>query len=193
IALMAGDSLTGASARQLFGDGALLLASLSWSGYGVLSRRLALAPAHGAAIVAGFSMVAYLPGYALFAGEALLSAGAPEVALQAVVQGVLIGAVSIFVYTRAVAALGAAETALFTAAVPCITTVAAIPLLGERPTAAALVGAAAVTAGMLVSLAATRARPVASPRPGSRTSAPRTARGSASGGGPAGSAPPPRA
>lgn len=67
-------------------------------------------------------------------------------------QGFLVGAVSILLYTRAVAALGAAETALFTAAVPCVTTVAAIPLLGERPTDGALAGVAAVTAGLLVSL-----------------------------------------
>src|SRR5215468_122434 len=108
IALMARDSLAGASSRQLLGDGLLLLASLCWSGYGVLSRRLALPPAHGAAIVAGLSMAAFLPGYAIFADKALLAADLREVALQAVVQGVLIGAVSIFVYTRAVAALGAA-------------------------------------------------------------------------------------
>src|SRR5262249_56412784 len=106
IALMARDSWTGATAGQLLGDGFLLLASLSWSGYGVLSRRLALPPARGAAIVAGFSMAAFLPGYAIFADKALLAADLREVALQAVVQGVLIGAVSILVYTRAVAVLG---------------------------------------------------------------------------------------
>ena len=49
--------------------------------------------------------------------------------LQGAFQGVLIGAASIFVYSRAVASLGAADTALFTAAVPCVTTLAAIFLL----------------------------------------------------------------
>jgi drug/metabolite transporter (DMT)-like permease len=64
----------------------------------------------------------------------------------------LIGAVSIFVYTRAVAALGPAETALFTAAVPCVTTLAAIPLLSEVPSGVALAGVGVVTARMLVAL-----------------------------------------
>ncbi len=97
-------------------------------------------------------MCGFLPIYALLPGKALLLAGARELLLQALVQGALIGAVSIFVYTRAVATLGAAETALFAAAVPCVTTLAAIPLLSEIPTPASLAGVAVVTAGMLVGL-----------------------------------------
>ena len=150
VALMACDSLSVASARQLAGDGFLLLASLSWSAYGALSRRSGLPPAVGAAAVAVLSMCGFLPLYALLPGKALLQAAPGELLLQAVVQGALIGAVSIFVYTRAVAALGAAETALLAAAVPCITTLAAIPLLSEVPTAAALAGVGVVTAGMVV-------------------------------------------
>ncbi len=93
----------------------------------------------------------FLPAYALWPGKALLHVEIRELLLQAVVQGVLIGAVSIFVYTRAVAALGAGETALFAAAVPCVTTLAAIPLLSERPSVLALAGVGVVTAGMVVS------------------------------------------
>jgi drug/metabolite transporter (DMT)-like permease len=152
VALMACDSLIAANAHQLLGDALLLLASLSWSAYGVLSRRLGLPAAQGAAIVAVLSMCGFLPLYALLPGKAILAAGSGELLRQALVQGVLIGAVSIFVYTRAVAVLGAARTALFTAAVPCITTLAAIPLLGEIPSRAAACGAAIVTFGMLVAL-----------------------------------------
>jgi drug/metabolite transporter (DMT)-like permease len=150
VALMAYDSFSVASARQLAGDGFLLLASLSWSAYGVLSRRSGLPPAVGAAAVAVLSMCGFLPLYALLRGTSLLQAAPRELLLQAVVQGALIGAVSIFVYTRAVAALGAAETALLAAAVPCITTLVAIPLLSEIPTAAALAGVGVVTAGMVI-------------------------------------------
>ena len=149
VALMAYDSLAVASARQLGGDGLLLLASLSWSSYAVLARRLGLPPASAAATVAVLSSAAFLPAYLAWPGKALLVAGPRELLLQAVVQGVLIGAVSIFVYTRAVAALGPATTALFAAAVPCVTTLAAIPLLSERPSGVALAGVAIVTAGMV--------------------------------------------
>jgi drug/metabolite transporter (DMT)-like permease len=152
IVAMSWDSLAGATTRQLVGDGFLLLASMSWSIYGVIVKRLKIAPAHAASIVAVFSMAIYLPVYALLPGKALASAAWGDILIQAVFQGVFLGVVSIFVYTRAVALLGAQETALFTAAVPCITTGLAVVLLGEIPTAAALTGVAIVTAGMVVAM-----------------------------------------
>jgi len=148
IALMVFDSAALAPPRQLCGDALLLLASASWSAYGVLVRRLRLPAAQGAAIVAVVSMACFLPVYAFLPGKSMLLAPPRELLVQAGVQGVLIGAVSIFVYTRAVAALGPARTALFTAAVPCITTVAAVPLLSEWPTPTAALGVAVVTLGM---------------------------------------------
>ena len=150
VALMAYDSLAGANLRQLTGDGCLLLASASWSAYGVLARRLALPPGQAAAIVAVFSMVCFIPVYAILPGKALFHVGLRTLVLQGFVQGVLVGAVSIFVYTRAVAALGPDRTALFTAAVPCVTSLAAIPLLSELPSPAAAVGIGAVTLGLLL-------------------------------------------
>jgi drug/metabolite transporter (DMT)-like permease len=152
VLLMAFDSLAGASARRLAGDGLLLAASASWSAYGVWTRRLGLPPAQGAAIVAVFSMCAFLPLYVLLPGKGLMLAPGRDLLLQALIQGVLIGAVSIFVYTRAVTTLGPATTAGFTAAVPCITTLAAIPLLSERPGLAGMAGVGVVTLGMLVAM-----------------------------------------
>jgi hypothetical protein len=75
-----------------------------------------------------------------------------ELVLQRIFQGVLIGAVSIFVYSRAVASLGAVETALFTTAVPCVTTVAAVFLPGEAPSGIAWGGVVIVTVGAAISL-----------------------------------------
>ena len=156
VLLMAYDSWMHATLHQLAGDGFLLLASLLWSAYGVWSRRLGLPPAQGAAIVAVFSMCCFLPAYAVLPGKALLLVGTRTLLVQALVQGVLIGAVSIFVYTRAVATLGPATTALFTAAVPCVTTLAAIPLLGERPSIVGALGVVTVTVGMVTALRARR-------------------------------------
>lgn len=154
IAAMAWDSLAGATPRQLIGDGALLLASICWSSYGVAVKRLGLVPLRAASIVAFFSMCCFLPVYFVLPGKALFAAGWHDILIQGVFQGVCLGVVSIFVYTRAVASLGAKETALFTAAVPCITTAAAIPLLSEMPGAAAIVGVVLVTAGMVIAMRA---------------------------------------
>ena len=150
VALMVSDSVAIASARQLVGDLLLLAASLLWSAYGVLSRRLGLPAISGAAIVTGLSLCAFLPFYALWPDKKLLSVGPRELVLQAVVQGVLIGAVSILVYTRAVASLGPATTTVFASAVPVLTTLGAMLLLSELPSRAALAGVTVVTAGMLV-------------------------------------------
>ena len=152
ILAMAWDSMATSTSRQLLGDAALLLASVCWSTYGLLARRLGLAPAHSASIVAVFSMCCFLPIYGAMPGKAISLATWQELAVQCVFQGVLVGAVSIFVYSRAVASLGAVETALFTAAVPCVTTIAAVFLLGEVPSALVWGGVAVVTVGMAVSM-----------------------------------------
>ena len=152
IAAMAWDSVSTGTQRQLIGDGALLLASVCWSTYGVLARRHGLAPAHTASIVAVLSMCCFLPIYLILPGKALFLASWQEVLLQAVFQGVLLGAVSIFVYARAVASLGAIDTALFTAAVPCITTIAAFFMLGEAPSTLVLCGVLVVTVGMAIAM-----------------------------------------
>lgn len=154
VAAMAYDSLATAHGRQLLGDGCLLLASLLWSAYGVRARKSLLAPAHAASIVAVFSLACFAPIYLFFLHPALSAFGLRQLLLQAVVQGVLIGTVSIFVYTNAVARLGPTTTSLFTAAVPCVTTLAAIPLLGETPSSVALSGVVIVTLGMAVGLRA---------------------------------------
>jgi len=156
VALIACNSLTGATLRQVIGDGLLLLASVSWSAYGILVRRLGLPAAQSAAIVAVFSMCCFAPIYAVLPGSSISQVGMQALLLQAVVQGVLIGAVSIFVYTRAVTALGPAGTAMFTAAVPCVTTLVAMPLLSEFPTVAEWTGMAVVTLGMIVAVRTTR-------------------------------------
>jgi drug/metabolite transporter (DMT)-like permease len=152
IVAMAWDSVATSTPRQWLGDIALLLAAASWSAYGLLARRLDLKPSHAAAIVAVLSMVSYFPVYWFLPNKALFSVSWHELLVQALFQGVLIGAVSIFIYTRAVATLGAVETALFTAAVPSVTTLAAVFLLHESPSHLAMSGVAVVTIGMAIAL-----------------------------------------
>ncbi|MGH7488267.1 MAG: EamA family transporter, partial [bacterium] len=154
VVMMALDSWAGASARQLLGDAFLLLASISWSVYGVLARRIGLPALQAAAIVAVFSACCFLPVYVFLPGKSLFLIGAKDFWLQAIMQGIVIGAVSLFVYTRAVAAIGPATTTLFTAAVPCITTLAAVPLLAEFPSRTSAIGVGVVTLGMIIAASA---------------------------------------
>lgn len=136
----------------VLGDLSLLTASLCWSGYGLYAKRLRIPAVRAGAIVVGISAAIFLPIYACFPDTRLLSATWSELVVQGVFQGVLIGALSVVVYTRAVALLGVRETAYFTALVPTLTTIGGFVLLAERPTTLTLIGLALVTGGMVLGL-----------------------------------------
>jgi len=149
IGLMAFDSLLGATSRQLIGDGCLLTASLFWSSCGILVNRVGISSVQAAAIVVVISACIYMPIYFLFFGSSgLLMADLTDLLVQGVFQGAFIGAFSIFVYMRSVQSLGPNGTALFTAAIPCVTALAAIPILGELPSLVEWAGVGIVTIGM---------------------------------------------
>lgn len=146
------DSKDSATAYQWLGDVALLLAAICWAAYGLISQRLMLEPLHAVTIVATGSLVCFLPLYLITPATAIRDVPWPDVVLQGIFQGILIGIISGLLYTRAVASLGAQLTALFTAAVPCMTTVAAFWLLHENPSWQIWCGIFFVTLGMLASL-----------------------------------------
>lgn len=152
VLVLAWDGFSRGSALVLIGDACLLMASCCWSGYALYVRRLGLSAVRASAVVAVGSALLFLPAYAALPGKMLLQAGWREIAVQAVFQGVLVGAASVFIYTRAIALAGAAEVALFTAAVPGVTTLGAIVLLGETPGAATLLAVALVTLGIAAGL-----------------------------------------
>jgi len=146
------DSMAGASWRQGIGDGLLVAASLSWASYALAIRRVGLDPPRAAATVAIVSTIVFLPIYLLSSDRALLQADWRDIAFQAAFQGVLVGATTTFLYVGTVSILGAAVTAALVAAVPCLTTVLAIPILGEWPSRTSVAGVAMVSIGMLVSV-----------------------------------------
>lgn len=154
IGLMAFDTMRGVTFTQMLGDVCLLLAALCWSACGIYVKRAGISPIQAAALVVVISASFYLPVYfAVFGIGGWLAVEPPDLLFQAIFQGVLIGVVSIFVYMRSVQTLGPNGTALFTAAIPCVTTVAAIHVLGESPSAAEWAGVGIVTVGMVAAFA----------------------------------------
>lgn len=152
IAIMAWNGTRSISATLALGDLCLLLASLLWSGYGIYVRSLGLRAVDAAAIVTVISAALFVPIYLLLRGGEPLQASWNDILLQAGFQGVLIGVLSIFIYTRAVAILGAGSVSLFTAAVPVLTTLGGYLLLAETPEIASLIGVALVSLGCLLPL-----------------------------------------
>jgi drug/metabolite transporter (DMT)-like permease len=83
---------------------------------------------------------------------AMIAAGWIENLLQAAVQGLLAGALAIYLYSRAVGILGAGRTAVFPALVPIMTVAIGYLALGEVPTAPQLAGLAIVMLGFWLAL-----------------------------------------
>lgn len=148
VLLMIWDSLLAADGDQLLGDVLLLSASACWAGYGLLVRRYALPALAATAMVTTCAMIGYVPAYLGAPPLRVLSLPLADVMIQGAFQGLLIGVLSVVLYTRVVQALGANAAALAAAFVPAFTTFLAIPLLGEAPGATTLAGVALVTSGI---------------------------------------------
>jgi drug/metabolite transporter (DMT)-like permease len=113
-------------------------------------RRARLDGLHAAALAAVGDMLLYLPVYAIVAGTSVMQAPWTDVALQAVIQGVLTAIVSYVLFGRAVAILGASSGAAFAALCPAMTALIAIPVLGEWPKPIDWLAIAAISAGVYV-------------------------------------------
>jgi drug/metabolite transporter (DMT)-like permease len=118
---------------QNLGHALFLCAGLAWAVYTVALRGARLDGLHAAAISAVGSMLLYLPIYCALPGTAIARAPWFDIALQAVVQGVLTAIISLMLYGRAVAILGASSGAAFAALCPAMTALFGIPILGEWP------------------------------------------------------------
>ncbi|MBR0683867.1 DMT family transporter [Roseomonas eburnea] len=167
LAVIVWDSVDNWGGRQLAGAGLILLASATWSGFGLLAARLKLDPVVTAATVSAWSAVVYLPFYLLFLESQLPRAGLEVVVTQVAVQGVMVGTVSVFVYSWVVLRLGAVGAAVCTALVPSATALTALPLLSEHPTTTLAFALVLLAAGSLLSLTGANpdSRPVPDPRP----------------------------
>jgi drug/metabolite transporter (DMT)-like permease len=151
LALVAGAEFWIFSPDTLLGDAFLAAAGLFHGLFTVLLRYWRIAPVAVTAVVSVLSAVVWLPCYFLLTGlEIVRAAPVAEIALQALVQGLLAGAFAVFLYTHAVAVLGSSKAALFPALVPVFGIVLAAGLLGEHVSLFQCIGIAGVVLGMLV-------------------------------------------
>ena len=133
-------------------NAALLAAAGLWALYTLRVRRSGLTPLQAAALVCIYSSLAYLPIYALSGLSRLRLAPWPEVALQALYQGVLVSGVSVIAFNRAIALIGPGAAASVVSLVPVVATLLGIPILGEWPTPLAMAAVAAIVAGVLLAV-----------------------------------------
>lgn len=135
---------------QNLGHALFLAAGLVWACYTVTMRHARLDGLHAAAIAGAGSLVLYLPIYALVAGASVFKAPPLDIALQAIVQGVLTAIVALLLYGRMVSLLGATGGAAFVALTPAMTALLGIPVLGEWPSAIDWIAIAMISTGVYV-------------------------------------------
>ena len=121
------------STSRTFGDALFLLAAFLTACFTVIMQQAKLEPLHAVALVSTGSAVIYLPIYLAFYGTRLAQLPLAEITAQAIFQGILVTIVSLLLYGRAVAILGASGGAAFGALVPALSALFAIPLLAEWP------------------------------------------------------------
>jgi EamA-like transporter family len=83
-----------------------------------------------------------------YSGKHLLQIPLHELALQAAFQGVLVTIISLILYVRSIAILGASGGAAFGALVPALLAFLAIPLVGEWPSEMGWVAIVLISAGV---------------------------------------------
>jgi len=151
IAIFSRDALAVTAARPdaWIGDLLFVLVALLWTIFGVLARRWQLNSIEITAASCLLS-VPLLPLLVLTLPVNLVHVPLPEILLQAVYQGVLVGVVALYLYTRSVEMLGAGRATLFLPLVPVVTATTSALLLAESPTTTELIGMAVVITGMLI-------------------------------------------
>lgn len=110
--------------------------------------RARLDPLHATSLVATGSLAIHLPVYLALFGTHLAGLAFADLAVQAIFQGVLVTIISIVLYGRAIAILGAFNDAAFGALVPALSALFAIPLVGEWPSQTDWLGIALISVGV---------------------------------------------
>jgi drug/metabolite transporter (DMT)-like permease len=147
---IAGRSLAAADVDASFGHLLLLGAALVYAGYTLGFRYSGLTPIEVTGVVAFWSLLMIVPFGTMPVIEALQAGRVHEIVFQAVLQGVLSGIVALIAFTTGIERLGASKGAAFVALVPVVATLLAIPILGEWPDLASIVGVVATSLGVLL-------------------------------------------
>jgi drug/metabolite transporter (DMT)-like permease len=111
---------------------ALVIAAMMWALYTLRLRRTALTSLQAASLICFWSALLYLPFYFGLGLSNLTHTSGGELLFQSIYQGAMMGVISLFAFNRAVALLGPRAAAII-ALVPVVTTLLAIPVLGEWP------------------------------------------------------------
>ncbi|HEY5279582.1 MAG TPA: DMT family transporter [Pseudolabrys sp.] len=142
------ESLATIGGHGLGGDLLFATAGLFWATFGTLLRFWRVPGLQAAGVVGAVSIVVFAPLHAVLVGyDGILHQSLAENLLQIVVQGVIAGALPIYLFARAVILLGAGRAATFPALVPGFGLIIGFLALGVVPSLAQMAGLAIVLVG----------------------------------------------
>jgi drug/metabolite transporter (DMT)-like permease len=147
------ESLTTIGSHGVLGDLMFVAAGIGWASFGTLLRKWHLDGMRAVGAVAIYSVFLLAPAYLLIYGVGnLMRHGLWENLLQALVQGILAGALPIYLFAHSVFALGAGRAGTFPAVVPVFGVLIGFLALGVVPTWLQLIGLVVVVGGFQVTL-----------------------------------------
>jgi drug/metabolite transporter (DMT)-like permease len=149
-----------------WGYGALVLAATTWAVYSVCFRTSRLSALQSAALICFWSTVIFMPLYLGLDLSRLGQASTNEIGFQLLYQGVLMSGVALFAYNRAIAVLGAGAAAGMMALVPVLSTLLAVPVLGESPSFPGIAAIAVIALGVAMATRRPNSRPSLSEQTG---------------------------
>lgn len=148
LVVFAGEAITSIGLHALAGDSMFATAGLLWAVFTICLRRWRMDGMHAAIIVGALSLFIYAPLHAaIFGFHTMIAAGWLENLIQVAVQGVFAGLLALFLFARAVSALGAGRASTFPTLVPGLTMLIGFLALGDIPTPMQLLGLAIVVVG----------------------------------------------
>jgi len=145
LCVIGAEALRTMGAHGLIGDFMFVAAGCSFATFGMLLRLWRIDAMPAVAVTAIFSL-AGLP-LLLFSLDSALRAGFAENLLQALVQGIFVGPVAVYLFTRSVVLLGVSRASVFPSLVPPFTLLVGFLALGEAPSISQLAGLVIVVVG----------------------------------------------
>lgn len=147
------ESLATIGSHGVGGDLLFAMAGVFWAIFGTSLRFWRVSGLRAAAVVGVLSVVVFAPLYVAFVGfDNLIRLGLAENLLQALVQGILAGALPIFLFARSVILLGAGRAGVFPALVPGFALIIGYLALGIVPSLAQVIGLVIVVIGFRFAL-----------------------------------------
>ncbi|MGF1762251.1 DMT family transporter [Aliivibrio kagoshimensis] len=152
VAIIGGSSVGTASTSTLMGDVMFIGCGLLWASYTLLCKYWELNAWVATALVSVVSALFCFPLFVMNISNMIERIPIEGLIMHGVFQGVLVGIVALYCYSKAVSILGATQGAVFACLAPPVSLLLSVFLLDEPLEITAVIGLISICSGMLISL-----------------------------------------